>query len=73
MEPFEIAANSDRLRDANAVVQFEHWNSTEGIFARNSNVLVSPLKVSTCSNGTVTPFSARKIRTRHGLGAILIS
>jgi hypothetical protein len=34
MEPFEIAADSDRLRDADAVVQFEHRNSTEGIFAK---------------------------------------
>ncbi len=44
-----------------------------GFFFMNSGALCSPLRMSTCTNGTVMPFSARKIRTRRGFGAPVIS
>src|SRR5215831_8833839 len=41
-----------------------------GFRARNAGVSCSPLSKSTCMVGTVRPFSARKMRTRRGLGAV---
>src|SRR6516225_2941818 len=38
--------------------------------ARNAGVNCSPLRKSTCTVGTVRPFSARKMRTRRGPGAV---
>src|SRR5215467_4074538 len=41
-----------------------------GFRARNAGVNCSPLRKSTCTVGTLMPFSARKMRTRRGLGAV---
>ncbi len=44
-----------------------------GLMARNAGLNCSLLRRSTCTVGTLMPFSARKIRTRRGLGAVLQS
>src|SRR3984885_8336387 len=41
-----------------------------GLMARNAGVSCSLLRRSTCTVGTVIAFSARKMRTRRGLGAV---
>jgi hypothetical protein len=41
-----------------------------GLIARNASVNCSPLRRSTCTVGKLMPFSARKMRTRRGLGAV---
>jgi hypothetical protein len=43
------------------------------LIARNAGVNCSPLRRSTCTVATLIPFSARKIRTRRGLGAVVQS
>jgi len=40
-----------------------------GFTARKLSPKCSPARRSTCTLGTVMPFSARKMRTRRGLGA----
>jgi hypothetical protein len=42
----------------------------KGFFARKAGARFSAFVMSTVSVGTSTPFSARKIRTRRGFGAI---
>src|ERR1700691_3717363 len=44
-----------------------------GLIALNAAVSCSLLRRSTCTVGTVMPFSARKMRTRRGLGAVALS
>jgi hypothetical protein len=38
--------------------------------ARKAGVSCSPWRRSTCTVGSTMPFSARKMRTRRGLGAV---
>ena len=44
-------------------------SSPKAFFCRNSGVWLALLGTSTCSTGMSIPFSARKMRTRRGLGA----
>ena len=44
-----------------------------GLIALNAGENCSPLRRSTWTVGTLIPFSARKIRTRRGLGAVVQS
>jgi hypothetical protein len=43
------------------------------LIARNAGENCSPLRRSTCTVSMLMPFSARKMRTRRGLGAVVQS
>src|ERR1700733_14034501 len=54
-------------------VPSSNWSAgtvASGLMARKAGVSCSLLRRSTCTVGTVIPFSARKMRTRRGLGAV---
>ena len=70
MEFFQVAAYCNDIGNRRTAVECEDRNRTTRIECAENGVNCSPLRKSTCTVGTVRPFSARKIRTRRGLGAV---
>jgi hypothetical protein len=64
MKLFDISADGDGFGDECAVIKFEQDILPIGFLTRYLGVRFSPFILSTSTVGNVTPFSARKMRTR---------
>jgi hypothetical protein len=70
VELFEVAAYRNDVGNRRTAIAFEYRNHAIRIQGTERRADCSPLRKSTCTVGTVRPFSARKMRTRRGLGAV---
>ena len=66
----EILANGDGVSDPDPIIKLENRDRRVGIDRAEGGASCSPARRSTCTFGTAIFFSARKMRTRRGLGAV---
>ena len=70
VEFFEVAANRDDIGNRCTAIKFEYRNRATRIQGTERRGKLFAVAQSICTLGRVRPFSARKMRTRRGLGAV---
>jgi hypothetical protein len=67
---FEVTAYRDDVGNRRAAIELKYRNHAIRIQGAERWRELFAVRKSTCTVGTARPFSARKIRTRRGLGAV---